>query len=88
MACISFKGGRETLAKICSMMNPQPPFTDKAYAKQFKLISNAARNEATENMLQAVETVRSRYYPFYSHNNWWNLAQRRSFLKIWSCGSY
>eukprot|EP00795_Rhopilema_esculentum_P011802 gene11802-2183_t len=58
MACNSRKGGRESLAKFCSVMNLSAPVTDKAYAKHLNIISDAAKAEATENMLQAAKRVR------------------------------
>ena len=58
MACNSMKGGRESLAKFCSVMNESAPVTDKAYAKHLNIISDAAKAEATENMLQAAKRVR------------------------------
>eukprot|EP00795_Rhopilema_esculentum_P004396 gene4396-20621_t len=39
-------------------MNLSAPVTDKAYAKHLNIISDAAKAEATENMLQAAKRVR------------------------------
>ncbi len=58
MACNSLKGGRETLAKFCSVMNLLPPVTDQAYPKHLNIIYEASSAEAIENMRRKAEKVR------------------------------
>ena len=59
LACNSLKGGRQTLADFCGIMNLPPPVTFRAFNNDLKKSSGAAGEKANEIMLQASERIRN-----------------------------
>ena len=68
LACNSVKGGRQTLANFCGIMNLPPPVTCRAFSNDLKMSSGAAREKANEIMLQASVLSLLKCYHFSANN--------------------
>ena len=58
--CNAMKGGRESLAKFCSVMGLPSPITDKSYTSHLKVIANNIREVAESNMIEMASNSRQK----------------------------